>query len=271
MNVIKEIQQILAMKIGLNPDSLSNESWKKLIAQRKHLRSVQTDGDYLNLVSHYPFELDALIEEVIVPETWFYRDPSAFHFLSNYIRNVHLIEKPFTPFRILCLPCSSGQEPYSIVMAMMEVGLLSTHYQVDGIDVSQKALDLAEKGIYSKNSFRGECSHFQSKYFKPGPTGYSLDPLVKQQVNFVRGNIIDPYIAMNAIPYDAIFCRNLFIYLTPEAQQKAFLHFNTLLKEEGFLILAPVEMELARKYGYSPVAYPKACTFQKMKVRVSND
>ena len=110
-------------------------------------------------------EQQALIEAVIVPETWFFRYPESFATLAKLASKRLAAINNMRALRILSLPCSTGEEPYSIAMALLDAGLKPHQFKVDGMDVSPLSVEKARRALYGKNSFRGQDIDFSRPAF----------------------------------------------------------------------------------------------------------
>ncbi|NEM13145.1 MAG: chemotaxis protein CheR, partial [Xanthomonas perforans] len=106
-------------------------------------------------------EQQALVEAVVVPETWFFRYPESFVALVNLARERSTQLAGARPLRILSLPCSTGEEPYSIAMALLDAGLPGDGFRIDAMDISEVNLQRAERALYGRNSFRGDDLSFR--------------------------------------------------------------------------------------------------------------
>src|SRR6202035_4311950 len=84
--------------------------------------------------------------------------------------------------RLLSIPCSTGEEPYSLVMSLLDAGFLPQQLHVDAVDISARALAAAKRGVYGSNSFRGADLTFRDKYFQPTANGYVLAERIRRQV-----------------------------------------------------------------------------------------
>jgi len=198
------------------------------------------DEAFLTRVIRDAAEQDRLIDEVVVPESWFFRDPQVFEFLQRFAA-VSAGPPHSHPMRILCVPCAAGQEPYSVAMALFAAGLSAHQFEIDAADVSRAALARAQDATYSANSFRSADLRFQEQWFKPRGSAVELDPTVRQQVHFFQGNLLDESFAADRGPYDIIFCRNLLIYLTDDARRQTERAIDRLLKPAGLLVLGAAE------------------------------
>jgi chemotaxis protein methyltransferase WspC len=140
---------------------------------------------------------------------------------------------------VLSIPCACGEEPYSIAITLLELGLSPSNFQIDAVDISARHLALAERGIYRAHSFRGSDLSFRQRYFQPSPhaQSFTLDARVRATVRFHRGNLLDPHLLIGQPPYDVIFCRNLLIYLDAAARQRAMAALDRLLDRTGLIFV----------------------------------
>ncbi|MDO9542769.1 MAG: CheR family methyltransferase [Kiritimatiellia bacterium] len=237
----KPIEQLLKDHIGLDPASLGPKAVGCAAAERMRLLGIGAVSSYLELVSTSPAELEALIELVVIPETWFFRDREPFIFLANFIRSEW---KPFhatDTLRIISAPCATGEEPYSIVMTCLDCGLTQNQFIVDAIDINKKFLGKAQNAVYGHNSFRGADLAFRERYFNQEGHVYSLKPNVRVHASFFKANIIEPESFPPFTPYDIVFCRNLMIYLHDLARTKTIAAIDRLLAAGGLLFVGHAE------------------------------
>ena len=171
----------------------------------------------------------------MIPETWFFRDTQPFALLAD-----RFATETSTVRRILCVPCT-GEEPYSVAMALLDRGLRPDQFHVLGIDLSRHALAAARRKIYSENAFRGRDRSFRDRHFRVTDEGYVLDPDVADTVEFRAGNLVDPAFLDDEPPFDAVFCRNLLIYLDDDARRTALRHLERLVAARGLLFVGHAE------------------------------
>ena len=120
---MKRIEHLLREVIGLDANSIGSGAIHRAVRLRMKVRGLREVDDYLGYLSKSPIERTELIESVVVTETWFFRDPESFCALVRLVKEEWLPEHPAGILRILSVPCSSGEEPYSLVMALLEAGL----------------------------------------------------------------------------------------------------------------------------------------------------
>ena len=236
-----KIERKLRNTIGLDPKTLGSHAIAKAVRERMQVCGVEKVATYLNVWLCSPQEFQALIEETVVPETWFFREPESFEFLRRYILFEWLPQHPEDILRLLSVPCSTGEEPYSLAMMLLDAGLPPNSFVIDAVDISKKAQAKAELGLYREHSFRGKQLAFRSRYFQKTPDGYHLSATVKQTVNFIHGNLLEPLFLYGKPLYDIIFFRNLLIYLEPAARDRAMQVLNRLLSPTGLLFVGSAE------------------------------
>lgn len=251
------IQQLFANKIGLLIHNISLPIWQRKLSERMNLLGLSTYESYYLTLINSPNEFQELIELLIVPESWFFRDKPAFDYLIYHLKHTSKLHSVSNKVNILSLPCSSGEEAYSIAMALLEAKFPENTFSVDAIDISKKALEKAEKGIYRKNSFRGKSNEYRDIYFNKIDDAFVLDDKVRRQVHFSHGNIFSG-LNQSKISYDAIFCRNLLIYMHEEAQRLIFFHLTSLLAPGGVLFVGSAEVEIARRNHYTSIGPGRA-------------
>ncbi len=260
--VTQKIADLLEQSIGLTVNSVGSSTFIRALNKRKKILDIENDEAYLEKLTVSFMELRRLVEEVVVPETWFFRDLEPFKYLTEY---VYKSSKDLTVdiFRILSLPCSTGEEPYSIAMTLLLAGLKPTSFYIDAVDVSSKSLDRARNGIYTKNSFRTKDIDFRDEFFHKTDVGYSLNSQVREKVRFLRGNILQPGFLDSLGRYDVVFCRNLLIYFNKEAQDQAIKGLYNLLVPEGLLFTGHSEASLFIGSMFMPVTHSRAFAFHK--------
>ena len=253
----------LKERIGLDVTSVGPAIIERAVRQRSvAAQAVSTDEYWLTLQGSRD-EQQALIEAVIVPETWFFRYPESFATLAK-LASKRLAEiNNLRALRILSLPCSTGEEPYSIAMALLDAGLKPHQFKVDGMDVSPLSVDKAKRALYGKNSFRGEDIAFRDRHFIAEGDGYRLDPRVQEQVRLQVGNLLDPALLAGEPPFDFVFCRNLLIYFDQPTQKQVFEVLKRLTHDDGVLFIGPAEGSLLGRLGMRSIGIAQSFAFSR--------
>ncbi len=257
-----EFQVLLKQTMGLDAASIGAASIERAVQQRVIACGLKDAGAYLERVRASADEVQQLIEEVIVPETWFFRDREAFAALARMVYEDWLPAHPEGVLRVLSLPCSTGEEPYSMAMALLDAGFPAERFRVDAFDISARSLTHARRAIFGRNSFRGGDLGFRDRHFIPSGSGWQLADAVRSQIDFHQGNILDANLRAGAGTYDVVFCRNLLIYFDRPTQDRAVATLTRLLSPKGWLFVGPSETGLLLSHAFVSVKVPLAFAFR---------
>ncbi|MEX3775750.1 CheR family methyltransferase [Pseudomonas sp. MYb118] len=263
MNSDQRFFDFLKERIGLDVASVGPAIIERAVRQRSSASRAETADEYWQTLQNSREEQQALIEAVIVPETWFFRYPESFATLAKLAaRRLGEINN-LRALRILSLPCSTGEEPYSIAMALLDAGLKPHQFKVEGMDVSPLSVEKARRGVYGKNSFRGQDLAYRDRHFLAEGDGYRLEERVQEQVHLQVGNLLDPALLANEAPYDFVFCRNLLIYFDQPTQQQVFEVLKRLTHVDGVLFIGPAEGSLLGRFGMRSIGIPQSFAFSR--------
>lgn len=253
------IQNFIEQRMGLNAHAIGTHAWNRALQVRMKGLGLDSLDAYTSRLLNSHFEGQELTELLVNTETWFFRDPAAFDYLRRHIAERGL--PPHAgPWKILSLGCSTGEEAYTIVMALLDSGLTADRIAVEAVDISRRALEKAALAVYGANSFRSSAPRL--KYLDGLEKGYRVKAEVRGSVRFRVGNVADPHFFLGGQKFDAIFCRNILIYQTFEAQRQTLRHCNTLLGRDGLFFVGPTEGELAKEAGFESISPAAACGFR---------
>ncbi|WP_349970353.1 protein-glutamate O-methyltransferase CheR [Pseudomonas caspiana] len=247
-------------RIGLDVASVGEAIVERAVRQRYLATKVIDSDGYWQLLQSSADEQQALIEAVIVPETWFFRYPESFVSLSNLAKARIAELNGVRPIRILSLPCSTGEEPYSIAMALLDANVLAPQFAIDAMDISPISIQRAQRGVYGKNSFRGDDISYRDRYFNATEDGFELQARVRERISFRAGNLLDPAL-INQTAYDFVFCRNLLIYFDQPTQKHVFEVLKRLTRDDGILFIGPAEGSLLTRMGMRSIGIPQTFAF----------
>jgi len=231
------IEGLLASRIGLDPVSVGKPLILRAAAERMRKLGLNDLGAYEHRVRLSEQELQALIEEIVVAESWFFRDERPFEWLRAYVRTRWVNNPSGRPFRVLSLACAGGEEPYSIAMVLLDLGIPARQIEIDAIDISERRLAIARRGVYSLNAFRGVDADYQTRFFRQHPQGHEVIPALRSMVRFHQASATDPGLLDGSPPYDLLFCRNLLIYLGESARTCVLAAIDRLLASDGLLVI----------------------------------
>lgn len=234
---MKEVVAMLRQRIGLNPESVGENGLERSIADRMQRSGYSDPDEFARLLSWSQTAWKGLIEELVVGETWFFREEHSFQRLV-----AHAAQQRGRTLRVLSLPCSTGEEAYSAAIALREA--LIPQFEVHGVDLSEASLARARQGIYGNYSFRGAREDLRDLYFQPVASGWQVNEDLRELVTFSWGNVAEPHTLANLQPFDVILFRNLCIYLDAPARVRAFHGLHGLLRASGELHVALCEAHL---------------------------
>ena len=257
--------RFLRERIGLDVESVGAPMVERALRQRCVAMNAIDLDDYWLRLQQSADEQQALIEAVIVPETWFFRYPESFTALASLAHKRLAELAGARPLRLLSLPCSTGEEPYSLAMALLDAGIAPGAFLIDGMDISPNSVAKAGKAVYGRNAFRGSDLGFRERYFDALDEGHRLHDRVQQQVSLQVGNVLDPALATRDGLYDFVFCRNLLIYFDVATQQRVFEVLKRLLHPQGVLFIGPAEGSLLARMGMRPLGIAQSFAYVRQQ------
>jgi len=260
---IAAFEQLLKQAMGLEAASVGRSAVERAVQERQLAQGLPDTQAYWEHVRGSPAELQELIEAVVVSETWFFRDREAYAVLARIGHEEWLRRPAPDTLRLLSLPCSTGEEPYSMAMALLDAGVSSACFRIDAVDISTRALARARRAVYGRNSFRGTELAFRERHFVEEPGGYRLEEAVRAPVQLQQGNLLAPDFLPGRAIYDVIFCRNVLIYFDRATQDRAIAVLLRLLKDQGTLFVGPAETGLLLDHQFVSSKLPLAFAFRK--------
>lgn len=266
--IIVAIEKLLSKKIGIDAQIIGSHRIARALEMRRLACGLPDLQAYFKLLQTLPQEFEELVEQIVVPETYFFRDRKPFNFLKDYVRSKWLAKSNRTNFSLLSVPCSTGEEPYSMAITLLEAGLPAHRFSIDAIDISKQAISKAKTAIYGKNSFRGEDWIDRDRYFQLTKTGYEVIAPVRNRVNFRIGNLLNIFSNIQG-KYDIIFCRNLLIYLELTACAEVFQILDRLLVPNGLLFVGASETAKVPSARFTSIRQSFTFAYQKAQLKES--
>lgn len=249
-------QTLLRRATGL---SVSKSVAERAVGQRMEQTGFADSEAYLHAIT--PAEMTQLIELVVVPESWLFRDPQAFY------ATVELVQERWArgrATRILSIPCAGGEEPYSMAMALRDGGVPKQAFSIDAYDLSPGCIERAQAGIYGRNAFRAQDVAFRERYFTHvADDCYRIIDALREQVTFRQGNLLQFDTATYSKHYDVIFCRNLLIYFDKPTTRAAIQNLSALLADDGMLLAGYAEVPSFCQNGFAPLQFRQAFALKK--------
>ena len=249
-------QALLRRATGL---SVSKSVAERAVGQRMEQTGYADSAAYLQAIT--PAELTQLIELVVVPESWLFRDPQAFY------ATVELVQERWSrgrATRILSIPCAGGEEPYSMAMALRDGGVPKQAFSIDAYDLSPGCIERAQAGVYGRNAFRAQDVAFRERYFTHvADDAYRIIDALREQVTFRQGNLLQFDTHTYSRHYDVIFCRNLLIYFDKPTTRAAIHNLSALLADDGMLLAGYAEVPSFCQNGFAPLQFRQAFALKK--------
>lgn len=239
-----ELKDIIYKNSGI----LFTENKKYLIENRLSKRLSELNFTsfkdyiyYLKYDAKKRMEMDTMINLITINETYFLRERGQMDYLVNTIIP-DFIKAGKRSVKIWSVPCSTGEEPYSIAILLMNAGLYGKiNIDIMATDINSDVVAIAKRGEYHNASFRGVPFDFISKNFRQEGQSYFIKDEIKSKIRFNTGNITSPAISMITGKMDVIFCRNVLIYFDVDGKKKAIDMFHKTLNDPGYLCLGHSE------------------------------
>jgi chemotaxis protein methyltransferase CheR len=185
-------------------------------------------------------EWQKVIEALSVQETYFWREMGQIRALVDLVVP-RWFKEGSKPLRIWSAACATGEEPYSIAIALQEAGFGDHPIDIVASDASEMALQKARQATYRERSFRSLPEHLRDKYFQPNGSHFQLSPPIAAQVRFHRANILEQKEIAALACSPVIFCRNVFIYFSPDTIRRALHLFANAMPSNGHLFVGASE------------------------------
>jgi chemotaxis protein methyltransferase CheR len=265
--------EVIAARMGLY---FPRERWPML---NRNLASAAKEFGFQNMNRFIQWLLSSelskdqimiLASHLTISETYFWREPQVFsaltdHILPGLIKSKNNGEKSI---RIWSAGCSTGEEPYSIAIALHKTIKKIDDWNISilATDINPVAISKAEHGIYGNWSFRNCPDWLKSAWFHhKEDRQYEIIPEIKQMVTFTCLSLVEMSAISNANTMDIIFCRNVLMYFTSEWITKISQNLFNSLSEDGWFVVSSSELSSQVFTQYTPVNFPGAVLYQKGK------
>lgn len=213
-------------------------------------------------------ELQKFYDSITTNETSFFRNPPQFVAFENSILPQVLDmnrQKMKKRIRIWSAACSTGEEPYTIAMILLENQLKARGWEIEIVatDISEMALSSARNGIYKKNRIDDVPQKYLYKYFDNSDESYKIKREVRGSVKFDNANLIEDYTAKKYQGFDIVFCRNVLIYFDDEAKKKVIARIYDVMVPGGYLFLGHSESLHNISRAFKLLHHDKAVVYKK--------
>jgi chemotaxis protein methyltransferase CheR len=258
------IRDLIRDRFGIWYDDQKRFLLLSRLSTRLAKRGVETYGSYVQFLRYDPKreeEWDDLASVLSNNETYFFRERAQLKTLAGSVLDEFRVRS--SRLRLWSAACSSGEEPYSLAITLIETGKIAdSMLSIRATDISPRALDLADKAFYRALSFRATEPAMIQRWFRPEGEGFVVDERVKRLVSFGRLNLLDGPRVTAEGPFDAIFCRNVLIYFDKPTQKRVVESFAKALRPGGYLFLGHAESLFHLTDLYEPVVGPDTIVYR---------
>jgi len=265
------LRDFIHERFGLFYDDSQRGGLRARLASRMALLGLRSFEDYYR---HLRFAPDRAVEErrmvshLTNNETYFFREKAQLDvFADHALRRVkeRRTREGEKIIRIVSAGCSTGEEALTLAMILYDSGQFFWGWdaRVVGIDVDEAALEKARRGVYYQNSLRAVTKPFLDRHFVPDGNGARVKEGSHKLVSFRAGNLLEPASYEDLSPLDVLFCRNVLIYFSDVAIQRAVQLFHDVLAPGGFLFLGHAESLARVTSAFVPIRFQGAIVYQK--------
>ncbi|MFC4157886.1 CheR family methyltransferase [Chitinimonas lacunae] len=211
-------------------------------------------------------EMQQLVNLMTVNETYFLREEYQFRcMVRSILPDIISRRQPGERIRIWSMPSSTGEEPYSIAIYLLEYWPDIEHYEVELVasDIDTAVLRQARQGVFSRRSLQYLPIDLLARYFTPCGNDYRLNAELRESVQFTRVNLHEPADTRDYRDFDLIFCRNLLIYFDDLSRRQAAETFFDALNPGGYICLGHSESMSRISSLFQVRKFPEAIVYQK--------
>ena len=242
------LRDLIYSHCGIWFDEQNSYLLEKRLGRRLTTHQLETFKEYYQLLRFNrkrEQELEELMDLLTTNETYFFREE---YQLKAFAEEVvpELCElresRGQRRLRIWSAGCSTGEEPYTIAMLLLEnPRLRDWEIEIIGTDISQRVLQHARRGVYGKSAFRSTDSYYRDQYFELQDGGYRVKDQVRRLVSISQLNLLDSSRMRMLGSFDIVFCRNVIIYFDLAVKKRVIESFYPVLKDSGYLMLGHSE------------------------------
>ena len=265
----KLLTDLIQTRLGLSFEGVRRGILDSRLRPRlRELRLESLREYYLHLRFHpdREAELSRLASLITNNETYFFRETHQFDILIRYVLPPLKPSLRERPLKILCAGCSSGEEAYSLVIALQNAGLelAGITWEIDALDVNPERIVSGRQALYDQSSLRACDPETRRRYFTPLAGRYQLKDRHRKGVRFFQTNLVAPDSTLSRGVFDVILCRNMLIYFAQSAFDGVIDLFAQSLRPGGYLMLGHSESLLDRNTPFVPVLLDGGVVYRKV-------
>ncbi|MFL5403841.1 MAG: CheR family methyltransferase [Gemmatimonadales bacterium] len=265
----KLVVDLIQTRFGLSFAGVRREILESRLRPRLRALRLESLREYYLYLRFHPdreAELTLLACLITNNETYFFRETGQFDILIRHVLPPLKPSLKERPLKILCAGCSSGEEAYSLVIALQNAGveLAGITWEIDAHDVDREQIATGRTALYDQSSLRVCDADSRRRYFTPVAGRYQLKARHRRGVRFFETNLVMPNGALSRGVFDVILCRNMLIYFADPAFDGVISLFDQLLRPGGYLMLGHSESLLDRKTPFVPVLLEGGVVYRKL-------
>lgn len=246
----EDFKEKIFRKTGINLSCYKERQMKRRIESLIKRNNYNTYEDYYNAINKDKVLYNEFINYLTINVSEFFRNPNQWKVLKEEIIPRLLNDTKNKKLKVWSAACSTGEEPYTIVMTLSEFFDLKS-IEVIATDIDQEAINKAGVGLYSSKSIENSPDKFKKKYFVKTGNAYKISEEIKKCVKFKKHDLLKDTYPSNC---DLIICRNVLIYFTEKAKEGIYTNFNRALKDNGVLFVGSTEqIILPNRYKFKPI------------------
>lgn len=228
-------------------------------------KGMKTFGEYITLIKKNNMdEITTLINKLTTNHTFFYREDNHYKFLKDVILPEQEKNNQTKFLTIWSAGCSSGEEPYTIAMALDDYfgfKINQWNIKIYATDISQNVLSKAKEAVYSEDSIKGLPPTWKTKYLKKiADDKYEIIPSIKNMVQFGVFNLMNNTSVLQKNKYNLVFCRNVMIYFNQQTKIDLVNRFYEVVQPGGYLYIGhseTIQREQSKFKYICPAIYQK--------------
>ncbi len=264
---LQRVRDFLYARTGLVYGEAKQYFVARRIAQRMGAAGYSDFAAYYEWAARDPGEADALVNAFTINETYFYREKHQLKTLSASLLPIVTTPKaPGAKVRIWSMPCSTGEEAYSVAIWLLDNWPLVDAYNVEiiGSDIDTEALAAAQDGYFGVRALARLPDEMKASYFEPaGADRWRLIDDLRESVRFTRANLVDLASVAAQGRFEVILCRNLLIYFDEQSRALALDNLYKALAPGGFLLLGHTEALAAISDRFIPTRFKEGVVYRK--------
>jgi len=262
---LDDFRELIEERSGIRFDSSRKRFFSAHVREHLQSKGLASGAELMPIVQSSNVEYEALLQRLLTHETSFFRYPSAFEALKKRVLpEIHARKMWCTPrsVRIWSAGCSTGEEPYSISIAIAECPAFATGWDIEilATDVSRQAIARATQATYPLRSLSSLSPQQVEAYFQPACHHFAVKPEIRKRVLFVVMNLVQ---SLYLGRMDCIFCMNVLIYFSDERREQLIRNFWDGLEPGGYLLLGHSESLGNISVNFERIVYEDFMLYRK--------